>query len=333
MPGRHLGYLDIGDPLYCLLAKRIFPDTFSPSFRVYQLASKQVYKYTEEKSNTSVVCKFFDPKDSSLERLNRLKGEFDNLVRIRSFGFDRPPFYVVKPITKEESIGLAVVEEYIEGRDLDYYLKKAVFQADERLLYERLSLLSFFLCEIHRRTQTDSTADQQPFINYLYWLIDYLTFRDVISRQDIHSFKHQVDKWAASSLLWGHRNVIIHGDATPTNFIFTSSSEVVAIDMERMRFGDAAYDIGMVCGELKHAFLWRTGNPYRAEPFIRHFLKEYVRDSKDPRQEFRRLTARIPFYMALTELRIARNIYLDWDYRRRIAYEARSCLQGGLRHD
>jgi len=33
--------------------------------------------------------------------------------------------------------------------------------------------------------------------------------------------------------------------------------------------------------------------------------------------------------MALAELRIARNLYLGWDYRRELVAEARRCLAGG----
>ena len=38
-----------------------------------------------------------------------------------------------------------------------------------------------------------------------------------------------------------------------------------------------------------------------------------------------------PFYMALAELRIARNAYLSWDYRRWLVAEARRCLAWGRR--
>lgn len=331
MSSRFLGHLDVRDPLYSILAHRVFVDVSNPCFKVYKVASRQVYRYTEEQSGLSVICKFFDPKDPRTERLNRLKGEFDNLIKIRSFGFDRPPYYVVRPFTKEESIGLAVVEEYIKGRDLDYYIKKAVFQDDERRLYERLSFLAGFLREIHKRTHTDTLTDQQPFINYLYWLIDFLSDCEVLKSAEISTFKGLVDDWIASHKLWGVINAIIHGDATPTNFIFTETNDIVAIDLERMRVGDPAYDVGMVCGELKHGFYWRTGSLSSSEPFIRHFLKEYTAGFEDPKQEFKRLTARIPFFMAITELRIARNTYLDWNYRKLIAQEAKKCLEGGLR--
>ena len=43
----------------------------------------------------------------------------------------------------------------------------------------------------------------------------------------------------------------------------------------------------------------------------------------------RRLFSLNPFYMALAELRIARNLYLTRDYRRELVAEARRCLAHG----
>jgi aminoglycoside phosphotransferase (APT) family kinase protein len=127
------------------------------------------------------------------------------------------------------------------------------------------------------------------------------------------------------------KSVIVHGDASPTNFIFTERGDVVAIDLERMKNGDMLFDAGMICGELKHAFMWRTGNPYEAEPFIRRFLKKYSSHFHDHRKVFREITLRNPFYMAMAELRIARNDYLHWNYRKWLAHEALKCLKWGLR--
>jgi hypothetical protein len=87
----------------------------------------------------------------------------------------------------------------------------------------------------------------------------------------------------------------------------------------------------MVCGEIKHAFLWRTGNRYKAEPFIRHFLESYASQFHDRKKAFQEITTRNSFYMAMTELRIARNDYLDLDYRKKLADEALQCLKWGLK--
>jgi aminoglycoside phosphotransferase len=44
-----------------------------------------------------------------------------------------------------------------------------------------------------------------------------------------------MEKWLGYSRFRKIRNVIIHGDATPTNFLFTGNADVAAIDLERMK--------------------------------------------------------------------------------------------------
>ena len=55
------------------------------------------------------------------------------------------------------------------------------------------------------------------------------------------------------------RQVLIHGDATPTNFLFPNG-RAVALDLERLRVGDRLWDLSWVAGELKHAWGWRTAD-------------------------------------------------------------------------
>ncbi len=162
-------------------------------------------------------------------------------------------------------------------------------------------------------------------------MLKKLCKQEVLSPSDTKPFLRLIDKWLTKAFLRRGKKVIVHGDATPTNFIFAPARHVVAIDLERMRNADPVFDIGMVCGEIKHAYFWRTGNPYEAELFIRHFFKSYSSHFIDHDKAFHEITMRNPFYMAMTELRIARNRYLDLNYRKRLTHEARKCLEWGLR--
>jgi len=87
----------------------------------------------------------------------------------------------------------------------------------------------------------------------------------------------------------------------------------------------------MICGELKHAFLWRSGDWDASEPHIGHFLKEYARRFGGSDKVYWSIARRNPFYMAVTELRIARNSWLDYGHRVRLVNEAERCLSWGLR--
>jgi aminoglycoside phosphotransferase (APT) family kinase protein len=302
-----------------------------PVFHVDRMTSLEVYKYTEEKTRMAVVGKFFKLDDPKLEKVSRIKGEFENLKKIRAYGFDTYPNYVVRPIGKEERIGLALLEEYIYGKDLDHYLRKAIYEGDHTSLKERLASLASFLYTLHEKTDSEADVELDPIHAYYEKILKKLSKQEIISPSDTRAFLKLIDKWSSKTFLRKSKKVIVHGDATPTNFIFAQTRYVVAIDLERMRNADPVFDIGMVCGEIKHAYLWRTGNPYEAERFIRHFFESYASHFLDDEKTFQEITMRNPFYMAMTELRIARNGYLDVNYRRRLAHEARKCLEWGLR--
>jgi len=326
----YLGKLDYYDPLYEILYYQVFPYVNSPVFHVTKM-SRRVYKYTEEKSGSSVIGKFFQLDDPKYERIERIKGEYDNLHKIRSYGFDTRPNYVARPITRNESIGLALVEEFIYGCDLDHYIKKAVYNNDSYALHHKLWQLSSFLFSLHKKTELHESANLDSVSTYFLKILYKLLRQTLICEAEVDYFIKLMDKWLHSGILQTGSS-IAHGDVTPTNFIFTDSGDVVAIDLERIKRSDIAYDIGMVCGELKHSFLWRTGDINASEGFIRSFLKSYSSNFSDRHEAFRSITSRSPFYMALTELRIARNDFLDWNHRKRLINEALQCLKWGLKH-
>ncbi len=70
-----------------------------------------------------------------------------------------PPNYVVRPIARELSIGLALIEEFIAGRDLDYYLRATIYHGDRLALNDWLAVLESFLYSLHLRTSTRSTIN------------------------------------------------------------------------------------------------------------------------------------------------------------------------------
>jgi hypothetical protein len=70
-----------------------------------------------------------------------------------------------------------------------------------------------------------------------------------------------------------------------------------------------------------------TGARRRAEPFIGHFLWEYSSHFPDRDETFRSITSRVPYYMALNLLRIARNDYIDREYGGRLVEQAKVLLR------
>jgi aminoglycoside phosphotransferase (APT) family kinase protein len=312
-----------------VLRSRVFAGVHDPVFHVEAISGcHRVYRYHEERSRLSVVGKFVGLDEPDPAKRERILGEYANLVALRDLGFANRPHRVVRPLGREETIGLAVVEENVRGRDLDRFLIRAAAGEAEPLRHA-LRGLAAFLASLHRTTATGRDADLGHLSRYTDRLIDKLRRQTVLDAGAARETWRLRDRWLGRSRMRAGES-IVHGDATPTNFIFGDGGDVVAIDLERMKRADPAWDLGMVCGELKHAFLWRAGDGWAAEPFIRTFLDRYAAAFPDREAVFRAVTGRLPFFMALTELRIARNEWLGWQHRRRLAREARACLRWGL---
>jgi len=330
MYARYLGTLPWHDPLQDVLRTRVFAGVHDPVFHVESISNRhRVYRYHEERSRLSVVGKFVGLDEPDAAKRARILGEYGNLVTLREMGFADRPHQVVRPLGREESIGLAVVEENVRGRDLDHFLRLAA-AGDREPLRRALRGLAAFLASLHRATATGRVADLGHAAWYADRLIDKLRRQTALDAGTASRIARLHDRWCGRSRMRAVE-AIVHGDATPTNFLFVDGGGVVAIDLERMKHADPVWDLGMVCGELKHAFLWRTGNPWAAEPFIRGFLERYAAAFPDRKGTFRAVTRRLPFFMALTELRIARNEWLCWSHRLRLVREAEACLEWGLK--
>lgn len=330
MYARYLGTLPWHDPLQEVLRARVFAGVPDPVIDVEAISDRHlVYRYREQRSSLAVVGKFVRLDEPDAAKRRRILGEYGNLVALHELGFANRAHRVVRPLGREESIGLAVVEENVRGPDLDAFLRRAA-GGDAEPLRRALRALAAFLASLHRSTASGRDAALGHPAGYAERLIDKLRRQNVLDADTARDLARLRDRWLGRSRMRAGE-AIVHGDATPTNFLFGEGGEVVAIDLERMRCADPAWDLGMVCGELKHAFLWRTGDPWASEPFIRGFLEHYAAAFPDPAACFRALTRRLPFFMALTELRIARNEWLSWRDRQRLVHEARSCLRWGLR--
>jgi aminoglycoside phosphotransferase len=336
MLAAYLGVLDQDDPLYEVLALRVYPEIRRPVFHVERLSrTRLVYRYREAETKRAVVGKFFDPRDQDEGKVTRIKSEYRKLIRLRYLGLNSLPYYVVNPLCREERIGLALAEESIGGKDLDHYLKRAAWNGASAPLQEALARLADFLHRLHSRSAPNRSAHGSPSAHldevaaYFMRIVATLQQQGLLSPKRAAAYLGLRDRWLQRARMQAEA-VTVHGDATPTNFLFPNGDGVVAIDLERMKDADRVYDTGMVCGELKHAFLWRMGHLHLSEPFIHHFLWRYARNFPAPDGAFWEITRRVPFYMALTELRIARNTWLDWEYRQRLVREARECLTWGL---
>lgn len=334
MPAVYQGIVEEDDPLYTYLKDEIQPQTGveveNPVYDVYRLnGSNAVYLYQEQNSGVKIIGKYFfnDAIDDPELTWKKLEREYFNLSKMREFGFDESPYYVAKPYGKNYELDGLLTIEFCEGELLSSILERALETGDEDLIYEKLGALGHFFAKWHNNTVQEELVDFDWPKNYLGRMIDQV--RDALEPEEVEFFEQEGMAWAEREEMWQDNKVIVHGDATPENFMFGDGENVISFDLERCMYADRIFDIGRMCAELFHFFLRTTGNKYEVEPFIRHFLMEYCSLFPDQEAAFNSITKRLPFYMGINLLRISRNEWLDDDYRCQLIYEARNCFLEG----
>ncbi|MDD5170046.1 MAG: phosphotransferase, partial [Syntrophales bacterium] len=194
-------------------------------------------------------------------------------------------------------------------------------------LFEKLPSLAYFFATLHNRTATGERVDVNRDCSYFDRIMDQLKYWGHIGWGEAEDFHRLKEQWRKKGFMWEDNQVLVHGDATPSNLLFGEGRWVIAIDLERMKSADRVFDVGRMAGEIKHFFMLHTGDKWRAEPFIGHFLWEYACHFPDRERTFRSITRRVPFHMGMTLLRIARNSWITDNYRRQLLDEARTTLR------
>jgi len=334
--GRYVGRVDTRDPVHGfltgILRDRLGVEPRRPVFRAFRLTgSNEVYAYEEQRSSTKVICKFYGTRfRTDLDKAASLaRQEYQGLQTLRRYALVGSPHHVIRPLGYDREINGVLAVEYYPGEEFSHAIERATRHEDDGHLYWRLTALAYFLATLHNRTANGATVDFEPDRRYLDTLLWRLHRTRRIDDKEAARLQDLGDRWRDRPCMWGDRQVWLHGDATPANFLFGQGLDVAAIDLERMKRGDRMFDVGRVAGELQHAFMRVTGDRHRADPFVAHFLWEYSCHFPDRDRTFASIGERVPYYMALNLLRVARNDYVDPDYCRRLVRAARRLLMTG----
>jgi len=330
----YLGHLAENDPLRHFLGTEIMPQlgcyVTNPDFRVFRLGERRgTCLYQERGAGMRVVGKFFAPpyQPGTPASQRQMDREYDNLQRLHDYGLSGYPHHVVRALGRNAALSSVLVEEYVADPRLSECLEAAARHGQREALFARLTALAFFLARLHNRTANGLGVDFSADGRYLDRLVGHLLQKQALCAEEAQEFYWLRDRWVEQPRMWQDQQVLVHGDATPANFLMGSGLQVTAIDLERMKYADRVFDIGRIAGELQHTFLQATGAAQAAEPFIGHFLWEYACHFPDRHSAFRAICGRVPFQMALTLLRIARNDWISRQHRQRLLAQARTTLR------
>ena len=322
------------DPLALALRELLPPEVTAPPSAEVVLeplpSSRTVFRFTSPEGYPQAVGKFFGayPPRSALDR--SLLKEYDHYFLAAALGLGDGLGLIPKLLGRRPRMGLGLLLENLPGVDLDLLLARACGTGEVAPFYLGLEGLAALLAFFHTRPVPDTRVSPYPALEYFAKLRFQLKKLELLSAEDEEALAAESIAWEARLPEFPDRQVLVHGDATPTNFLF-HEGRVMALDLERLRVADRLWDLSWVAGELKNAWGWRTGNLAGGEAAVRRFFAAYLAASNADGALAQRLYQVNPFYMALAELRLARNSYFSWDYRLTLIAEARRCLAWGRR--
>jgi len=319
------------DPGWCRVPERPLEALFREGALAWERlrSSRPVYRFTFGSRLPAVVGKFFTggPGFTSVDR--GLLKEYRVYRQAPAWGLNGSGC-LPRLLGRYLPAGLGLLLEDIPGPDLDRYLAGAADAHGFRELCPKLEKLAGLLAFFHSRPVPSKPTSHRPGWRYFHKLLGQLQTAGLLSGEESEALKAAGSAWEMVLPQYPDTLVLVHGDATSTNFLFPEN-RAVAIDLERLGLGDRLLDLSWVAGEIKHAWGWRFHNFAGSEEAIGHFFRAYFEALEAGAALADRILRLNPFYMALAELRIARNGYLSWEYRRALIEEAGRCLVGGRR--
>lgn len=286
--------------------------------------SRPVFRFSSPTGTPLLVGKFFATAAQATARDRALSMEWQHYREAPRWGRLAGRLPRVWEPAPELKLGLLL--EYVPAPTLDEFLARGRDSAPSAAaLRDRLERLARLLAWFHTRPVPPAPVSLLPAFLYLEKLRGQLQAHGLLEPAGNRLLTEVPTAWEEHCDAFPDREVLLHGDATPTNFLFPDGG-AVAVDLERLRLGDRLFDLGWVAGELMHAFSWRFRDPAAAGPFVEAFFGAYQDAVRSEAHLAGRLARLGPFYLALALLRIARNAYLAWDYRRWLVEEALSLV-------
>jgi aminoglycoside phosphotransferase (APT) family kinase protein len=256
-----------------------------------------------------------------------LHREHDNMLVLRSQGFDAGRHLVPRPLAMSDAIDWVLLEEFVEGRNIHQIIREAIFFGGG-LMEPSITVTAELLARFHRLQAPADLLPRKDAAAYYDKVVAQLRAGEVISAEVARRLEEIGGRWNASGILSEYEPLMIHGDATPEHFLYDDTApRMHVIDLESLRLGDPAEDLGYLTGEIKHHFWTYTRDPWSSEAAIRRLYDAYAYTAGLSRNEAERLTERARYFMGCAELRIARNAWLPFEHRVELAAEAERCLR------
>lgn len=176
-----------------------------------------------------VVGKSFKHDSGPLEQAwSRAEKEQSHLKLLRErFGMNGNSYQVVAPLGKNKELSAMLVTKRAPGKLLDHYIAEAIFGQRYDSLFCKLGYLANFFVKLHRNTESSKQVSIDSLRKYLGKLLDCLSRGPLTPHGRDSVEQHAVQWFDRREILESDREVVVHGDATPINFVFCRQSATI----------------------------------------------------------------------------------------------------------
>lgn len=294
--------------------------------------SHAVFLYREPNLGWCIAAKFYTIKTG--EAAERYAAQEARLTTqaVEALGA-AAGFHVPRPLGAWRGV---LFLEYMDGITLEDTI--AIRRSRPGSLLPALERTAGLLAALHANTlQADVLPEFEPEAEKAVKFVRELSEYGVLQDDPLacEGLERLLGAWAGRPEMLRYTPCLNHGDATPSNFVFPTGSPVkggegaafqlAAIDWERARLSDPAFDLGRLMAEVMHSIHAHGGSPAEALPFARHIAEAYLRAAPD-RRKVEDILYRARFYQAASTLRIARNGWISREVRLGMVAQAYSLL-------
>jgi thiamine kinase-like enzyme len=261
--------------------------------------SRAAYVYRDTATHWAAVAKFYIVKMG--EKAERYADrEYSLTQQARESGLAEGPIRAVRPLAHWRGV---LFLEYVNGLTLEDII--TVRSSRPGTLASSLDRTARLLRTLHTHSlQSDLAPDFHPPVTYARKIVEELVRWGVLKSDPVtrDGLLCSIERWAARDTMAQFAPVLIHGDATTTNFIFPGNGGVVAVDWERLYAADPAADLGRLMAEVSHSIRQHGGSIAEVVHYVNHLTNAYCDGG-----EAEALLERARFYRASSTMRIARN--------------------------
>ena len=207
-------------PLALALGRLLAPTLTGEVARETLPSSREVCRFTFSSNGAAVVGKFYRAYPAATPADKGLAQEYDNYLLAAELGLTDGLARIPRLLGRRPDLRLGLLLAAVPGPDLDGLIRYACEQGGLADLHRGLESLAELFVFFHSRRLPETPISFLEALGYLDKLLWQLQRLGLLTPEDEAALAVEKTAWVSILAKYPDRQVLVHGDATPTNFLF-----------------------------------------------------------------------------------------------------------------